>query len=189
MSGHVLPAKMSASVAAYLAVLWLLGPPRLAQSFVHVIPAMSTASTYTPKRLERTDDRPTPFLTASTSGSTIESALGSLGTVVRREMGECPHLHRGRPRCGIAVLFYSGVDTPCDGCGIQDALAGFHGCLPFVDQIIGERSFVVDRRGNVVCHVAVLEFCLARVWWLVPSRKFQASDVVLYKLVPGSLFI
>lgn len=133
-------------MAACFAGLWLLQQPTSTRAFVHMVPAMSTASTYTPSRLERTDDRPAPFLTASTSGSTIESALGSLGSVVRREMGNCPHLHKGRPRCGIAVLFYSGLDSPCDGHGVQDALAEFHECLPFVDQIIGERDLVVDAR-------------------------------------------
>lgn len=64
---------------------------------------------------------------------------------MRREMGEGAHL-QGRPRCEIGVLFYThreaGDVQEAAGGGkdrVQDALAGFHGCLPFVDQIIGKR--------------------------------------------------
>lgn len=122
------------SGAAILTILSSL--PQLGQSFVHVTPVMSSLSTYSPRRLDHADDRPAPFVTATASGTTIESALGSLRAIVRREMGAGGSSHGEHPRCEMGVLFY----THFDGSGVQDALVEFHEFLPFVDQIIGEQG-------------------------------------------------
>lgn len=107
---------------------------------------MSSLSTHSLRRLDQADDRPAPFVTASATGTTIESALGSLRAVVRREMGAAAGSSQGeRPRCEMGVLFY----THFDGSGVQDALAEFHAFLPFVDQIIGEQG--CSESGDAVC--------------------------------------
>ena len=124
------------SSAAILATFGWSSLPQLAQSFVHVTPTMSSLSTYSLRKLDQADGRPAPFVTASATGTTIESALGSLKSVVRREMDAVGSSHGERPRCEMGVLFY----THFDGSGVQDALEEFHAFLPFVDQIIGEQD-------------------------------------------------
>lgn len=125
---------------AILAALCSSSLPRSGWSFVRAPPSMASTTTFSPRGLDRIDDRPAPFVTASASGSTIESALGSLGTLVRRKMGEKAHLAGEGPPCKIGVLFYNDDEVAGGEGRVRDALAGFHGCLPFIDQIIGKRD-------------------------------------------------
>jgi len=127
--------------AANLALL-----PQSGQSFIRAAPSMASTTTFSPRGLDRTDDRPAPFVTASASGSTIESALGSLGSLVRGRMGAHAG-NRDESLCKIGVLFYNGDVTPGGGAGVQGALAGFHGCVPFIDQILGEREYIFTHGG------------------------------------------
>ncbi len=125
----------AANLAAIFSAL-----PQSGQSFIRASPSMASTTSFSPRRLGQTDDRPAPFVTASASGATIESALGSLGSLVRERMGA----HAGNagegPRCKIGVLFYNGDVVSGGGTGVGGALAGFHGCLPFVDQILGKQD-------------------------------------------------
>lgn len=200
MTSHVLPSKKKVSVVAFTAAVCLSSLPQFAHSFVQVTPAMSSASRYSPTRLDRTGGRPAPFVTVSSSGSTIESALGSLGSLVRHEMGDGLHL-QGRPRCEIGVLFYTqreagDVREPHGGGnGVEDALVGFHSCLPFIDQIIGERvvlSRAEPHRWCItvqVCYVprAHTKFNSPLVWPIIGDvltvvRYFERSIVLVERI-------
>lgn len=135
--------------------------PESGQSFIRASPSMASTTSFSPRGLDRTDDRPAPFVTATASGATIESALGSLGSLVRERMGA----HAGNagegPRCKIGVLFYNGNVVPGGGSGVRGALSGFHTCIPFVDQILGKR----DPRG-IFSHINLVA-CLTTLTGVV----------------------
>lgn len=117
----------------------------LAQSFV-VTPSMSLRPTYTSAKKT---GQPAQFVSVSSSGSTIEAVLGDLDRLVRQEIGEGLDQHR-LSRSAMGVLLYAvrcddreGQDDPlhcvADGTSdVENALAGLHGRLTFVDHIIGE---------------------------------------------------
>lgn len=135
---------------------------------------MSSTATHQRTRVDLAGQPAPPFLTVSSTGSTLEAALGALGKklVDRGEGAETMTFGEDGTRCSMGVLLYTpalppdeeaqegGEDgllramprnhggpfrcaTTSDGAGgagggVEDAVQGLHGHLPFVDHIIGE---------------------------------------------------